>query len=177
MFKGHVAGEPRIESPQKSQEFLMPMAAEALADHFALQRFQRRKQTGRAVALVIVGHRAQTPFLLRHAPWLAGQCGPDDRLDLVGRVGGLAATPRSNLPQAFRASLGKTRALQCHGLHIDRYCGRNPKVRLAGRSGQHDPATQRHLLRRRVRSHPLLQLLLISTGNLEQGAGSGRAPA
>lgn len=45
----------------------MPVAAETLANHFALQYFQRCEQTRRAVTLVIMGHRPQASLLHRQS--------------------------------------------------------------------------------------------------------------
>src|SRR5204863_7682806 len=58
-----LARELRIQSLEKLQELLVAMARITLADDLALGHFQRGKQSGRPVALVVVGHRA-APALL-----------------------------------------------------------------------------------------------------------------
>ncbi len=75
--QGNVPGKLRINAPQEFQELLVTMPAEALAHDLALQNFQSGKQGGRAVALVVMGHRAQPAFLHRQAGLGAVQ-----RLDL-----------------------------------------------------------------------------------------------
>src|SRR5579872_4754924 len=56
-----------IDQPQKAQELAMPMARQASADDLAVQHVERREQSRRAVAFVVVGHRSGAPFLHRQA--------------------------------------------------------------------------------------------------------------
>src|SRR5260370_25539931 len=66
-----------VDLVEKADEFLMPVARHALADDTALQHIERPEQRRRAVALVVVGHRAATA-LLDQQPRL----GAVERLDL-----------------------------------------------------------------------------------------------
>ena len=52
-----------VDPPQEADELDSTVLEHALADDFALQDLQGGEQTGGTVALVIVGHRAQTPLL------------------------------------------------------------------------------------------------------------------
>src|ERR1700675_3395669 len=52
-----------IDRVEEADEFLVPMAWHALADHFAIEHAEGRKQRGRAVALVIVRHRSTAALL------------------------------------------------------------------------------------------------------------------
>ena len=52
----------------------MTVARVALADDFALQNLQGSEQTGGAITLVIVSHRAQTPLLHGQSGLGAVQC-------------------------------------------------------------------------------------------------------
>ena len=56
-----------VQSFEELQELLMAVPGIALPDHFSRRHFQRRKKRGRAIALVIVGHRAAPAFLHRQA--------------------------------------------------------------------------------------------------------------
>ena len=56
----------------------MPVSRHTLANHFAIQHAQSRKEGRRAVAFVIVSHRAAAALLERQ-PWL----GAVQRLDLA----------------------------------------------------------------------------------------------
>ena len=65
-----------VDGLQEDQELLMPMPWQALADHRAGQHVQRGKQRGRAIALVVVGHRRGPP-----RPDRQRRLGPVQRLD------------------------------------------------------------------------------------------------
>ncbi len=56
-----------VQATQEFQKLLMPMPLVALADDPALQDFQGGKQGRRAMALVVVRHRAAAPLLQRQA--------------------------------------------------------------------------------------------------------------
>ena len=56
----------------------MPVALHAAADHRAVEHVERGEQRGRAVALVVVGHRAGAPLLHRQP-----RLGAVERLDLA----------------------------------------------------------------------------------------------
>ena len=69
-----ISGEFRIQAAQEFQKLLMTVARVALADDFALQNLQGSEQTGGAITLVIVSHRAQTPLLHGQSGLGAVQC-------------------------------------------------------------------------------------------------------
>jgi len=71
-----------IDGAQELQPFLMAVPVVAHGDDLAFQRVQSRKQCGRAVALVVVGHGSATAFL----HWQAG-LGAVQRLNLALLVG------------------------------------------------------------------------------------------
>lgn len=85
-----------IDLVEETDELLMPMARQAVADHLAIEHAQGGKQGGRAVAFVVVRHRSATAFLQRKT-WL----GPVEGLDLTllvdaqnqGSVGGIQIEP------------------------------------------------------------------------------------
>jgi len=122
-----------------------------------------------------VRHLSATP--LRHPSRLGQQRRLDNRLDLARRVAGLASTAWRNRPQPFRARLGKSPAPQCDRFHINSTLSRNPQIRSSSCGRQHDPAAQRHLLRRAVCRHPALQLLPLSIAKTHHWASSGHASA
>jgi hypothetical protein len=54
-----------IDLIEETDELLMAMARHAVADHFAIEHAECRKQGSRAVALVVVGHRSAASLLHR----------------------------------------------------------------------------------------------------------------
>jgi hypothetical protein len=70
----------------EAQKFLVPVALEALTDRHPIEQVERRKQSGRAMANIIVGHRPGAPALHRQA-----------RLGAVERLG-LALFCRARAP-------------------------------------------------------------------------------
>ncbi len=69
-----VLGRLAVDLAQEVEPFDMAMALRATGNHGAVQRTHRGKQRGRAVALVVVGHRLR-PALLERQPGLrAIQC-------------------------------------------------------------------------------------------------------
>src|SRR5215472_19051063 len=50
-----------------------PMAAHALADNLAVEHIERGEQSGRAVALIVMGHGAATAALHRQPPAGSGR--------------------------------------------------------------------------------------------------------
>ncbi len=54
-----------LKGVEETNELLMAMALHVLPEHFASQDVKRREERGRAVALVIVGHRGAAPLLHR----------------------------------------------------------------------------------------------------------------
>ena len=54
-----------VYSLKKTDEFLMPMMRHAVADHLAIEHAQSCKESGRAVAFVIVRHGSATTPLHR----------------------------------------------------------------------------------------------------------------
>ena len=67
-----------LDSPQKTQELLMPVARQALMDHVTGDNVERREERGRAVTLVVVGHGSGPTLLERKARLCSVQ-----RLDLA----------------------------------------------------------------------------------------------
>jgi len=51
----------------EAQKFLVPVALDALTDRHPIEQVERRKQSGRAMANIIVGHRPGAPALHRQA--------------------------------------------------------------------------------------------------------------
>ena len=74
-----------LETVQKTQEFLVPVALHALADDAPVEQVEGGKQGGRAVADIVVGHGSATAGLQRQA-----RLGAIERLDLA-----LLAPPRA----------------------------------------------------------------------------------
>ena len=258
--QGDLAGEFHIQAAQEFQKLLVTVPAIALADDLALQNFQGGEQTGGAIALVVVGHRAQTPFLhgqprlgavqsldlgllvhaqhqglvgriqvqphhvgqllqklgiarelealravrlqlvaapdvadrglahalgLRHLPaaplshplGLGRERRLNDLLDLSRGVGRLASTPRCDLPQTLWTGLDNPITPQRDGLRIDTEVLTDRQIGLTGRRRQHDPAAQRHLLRRPMRAHPRLQLFALNIRKTHSRARSGHESA
>jgi len=70
--------EIRFDSVQEANEFLMPMALHAATDNLALENIECGEEGRRAVAFVIMGHRAGAPFLHRQS-WLCAVEGLDLR--------------------------------------------------------------------------------------------------
>ena len=62
-----VAGNAGIDGVQKADEVLLPMLLHLAADKDAIENVLRSEQGGRAVALVMMGHRAMPVFLHRQA--------------------------------------------------------------------------------------------------------------
>ena len=60
-----------LESVQKAEELLMPMALYAAAEHRAVENVERGKERGGAVALVVMGHRAAFAGFQRQAGLMA----------------------------------------------------------------------------------------------------------
>jgi hypothetical protein len=69
-----LAGEDAVEGAQEGEELLVAVAGQALADDPALQDLEGGKKRGRAVALVVVGHRAGPAPLHRQARLGAVEC-------------------------------------------------------------------------------------------------------
>lgn len=67
-----------VDAVEKADEFLMAMPLHVLADNGAVEHVESSKQCGRAMALVIMGHRAAAALLQRKS-WLR----PIERLDLA----------------------------------------------------------------------------------------------
>jgi len=63
------SGHHSLDPVKKADELLVPMAGHALANYRAVEDVESREQGGRAVADIIVGHRAGPPLLHRQA-WL-----------------------------------------------------------------------------------------------------------
>ena len=71
-------GKFPVQPAQKFQPLLMAMPGVTLANHLAVQHVQRRKKRRRAVALVVVSHRAAPAFLERQS-----RLGPIPALNLA----------------------------------------------------------------------------------------------
>ena len=68
----------RARRVEEADELLVAMALHAAADHLAVEHVERGEQGRRAVALVVVGHRAGLARLHRQA-----RLRPVERLDLA----------------------------------------------------------------------------------------------
>src|SRR5215472_9626919 len=60
-------GDLGLESVEKPDELLMPVALHATADDLTFEHVERGKQGRRAVALVVVGHRPAPAGLQRQS--------------------------------------------------------------------------------------------------------------
>ena len=67
-----------VDLVEEADELLMPVAAHALADDLAVEHVERGEQGGRAVPLIIMGHRAAAA-----APHRQPRLGAVERLDLA----------------------------------------------------------------------------------------------
>ena len=67
-----------VDRAEELQELSVAVLSQALADHHSGQDVQRSKERGRAVAFVIVGHRARPPLFHRQ-----GRLDPIESLDLA----------------------------------------------------------------------------------------------
>ena len=66
-----------LDGVEEADEFLMPVTLHAAPDDLALEHVERGKQSGGAVALVVMRHRAGSPLLQRQP-----RLGAVERLDL-----------------------------------------------------------------------------------------------
>ena len=99
----HLARRHRpFDRVQEAQELLVAMTRHAAADDRAVEHVEGGEQRGRAVALVVVGHRAGLARLERQA-----RLGAVERLDLMGgwpprgsscQAGGCRTAPRGSHP-------------------------------------------------------------------------------
>src|SRR5208283_2274002 len=62
-MEGNLLGKLTVQPAQKLEPFLMTMPGMTLANDLAFQHIEGGKQRGRAIALVVVGHRATPAFL------------------------------------------------------------------------------------------------------------------
>ena len=62
----HVA----LDGVEEADELLMPVTLHAVPDHLAVEHVERGEQGGGAVALVVVGHGRQRPFLIGSPGWV-----------------------------------------------------------------------------------------------------------
>jgi hypothetical protein len=60
-MRAQVLGRAAFDEPQELQPLAVAMPRLAHQDHAAVQRVERRKQRGRAMALVVVGDGTDTP--------------------------------------------------------------------------------------------------------------------
>jgi hypothetical protein len=60
-----------IDEIEETNKLLMAMALHAPTDDLAVKHIERGKQRGRAMTLVVVGHRAGTSLPSWHYRWLA----------------------------------------------------------------------------------------------------------
>ena len=54
----------------EAQKFLVPVALDALTDRHPIEQVERRKQSGRAMANIIVGHRPARPRFIGKPGWV-----------------------------------------------------------------------------------------------------------
>lgn len=77
-MQAQISGDFAVDLFEETNELLMPVPWHAVADDFAIEHAQSGEQSRRAVALVIVRHRAAAPLL----DWQAWLC-PIEGLDLA----------------------------------------------------------------------------------------------
>ena len=99
---------------EKADEFLMPVALHAAADHLAVEDVESGEEGGGAVALIVVGHGAGTPLLDRQA-----RLGAVESLDLALLVdrehdgmGGRIDIEPDDLAQLVGEGLGSLESLK-----------------------------------------------------------------
>ena len=153
-----VAGNAGVDGVQKADELLVPMLLHVPADNGAIENVERGEQGGRAVALVIMGHRAEPAFLHRQARlgpiqrlylallvkrqhdgvrWRI-DIQPDDIVELLGKFG---IVRELELPVAMRLQpMRFPDAAHCAGADVPRggHHGSGPVRRLARRHGQRE---------------------------------------
>ena len=59
-----------LDGIEEADELLVPVALHALADHGAVEHVEGREQGGRAVALVVMGHRPERPGYIGRPGWV-----------------------------------------------------------------------------------------------------------
>jgi hypothetical protein len=82
-----------------------------------------------------------------------------DRRNLVDLVDRFPAPSRSNVPKAVQPQFAEPFPPKNYRVPVYRESSRDSGIALAVRSTEHDPASQRHLLRSSVRGNPFLDLL------------------
>ncbi len=110
----------RLDRVEEAQELLMPVKGHATADYRAVEESERGEQRGRAVADIVVGHRAGLAWLERQAPTGCDRAPGSDGVD-----GPLAATscprwwpfrsPRKE-PSAWNSQPSASIVFQVHGV-------------------------------------------------------------
>ena len=153
-----VAGNAGVDGVQEADELLVPMLLHVAADNGAIENIERGEQSGRAIALVIMGHRAEAAFLYRQA-----RLGPIQRLylallvkrqhdgvrwridiqpdDIVELLGKFRIVRELELPVAMRLQpMHFPDAPHCAGADVARggHHGSGPVRRLARRHGQRE---------------------------------------
>ena len=106
-------GNLRVDLTEEADELLMPMTLHVAADDGAIENIERGEQCGRAVALVVVGHRPSPPRFHRQS-WLSAVEGLDlaffvNRED--DRVGGRIDVETDHVPE-FLSELRIVRKLE-----------------------------------------------------------------
>src|ERR1035441_8463716 len=89
----------------------------------------------------------------------------DDRLDALRAVGRFASAAGCDLPQPLQALSGKPVPPQSNRLAVDLQQGGDAGFAFTTGGSQHNPASQRHLLRCSKRRQPALDLLLLLLRN------------
>src|SRR4029434_1899949 len=102
-----------------------------------------------------LSHRPTTP--MRGSPRMSLQGPLDDGGDFVQGIPGLAAPPRSHLPQTIRTFLGESTPPQGCSLRADLQILANLSVLTSVRRGQNDTAALGHLLGSPVGGDPTFQ--------------------
>src|SRR5271167_4405427 len=120
------------------------------------------------------GHEAATP--VRLALRLRLQSRIENRLDALRSIGRFAAAPGSDFPHAFQPFFREALPPQADCLAVDLQSGRNACLGFSAGRGQHDPASQRDLLRRTHGCQPLFDLNLLILRKRQYNRRTRHAP-
>src|SRR5260370_10579427 len=116
---------------------------------------------------LVFGHKPATP--MGHALGFALQGCLQDRLHLVGTVGGLAPTTRRDPPQTLQALIGEPFPPQSDGGATHVQLGADLGIGTSRGCGQYDASAQGYGLRWSLRRQPLANLFLLLGGKSKGG--------